>query len=107
MRLSRARSQALGGAVRESSAVAVVRRVFAIQAQDAVAADPGIRARADGIGPEEIRRAYEDERGIVRTWLMRGTLHTVPSEDPRVGPGAARTPADGGRRSSIPRAGPR
>lgn len=35
----RARTQALAGGVREASAAAVVRQVFAIQAQDATAAD--------------------------------------------------------------------
>jgi hypothetical protein len=60
-----------------------VRRVFAVQAQDAVAADLGIRVRGQNLSAEAIRAAYEDERSIVRGWFMRGTLHTIPSEDAR------------------------
>ncbi|MEU4863420.1 crosslink repair DNA glycosylase YcaQ family protein [Kitasatospora aureofaciens] len=77
----RARAQALAGGLREVSAEAVVRRVFAVQAQDATAADLGIRVRGRDITAADIGAAYEDERSIVRGWYMRGTLHTIPSED--------------------------
>ena len=83
VRRMRARAQALADGVREDSAAAVVRRVFAIQAQDATAADLGIRARGRDITASAIRTAYEDERSIVRNWFMRGTLHTIPGEDAR------------------------
>lgn len=79
----RARAQALADGVREASAAAVVRRVFAIQAQDAMAADLGIRVRGRDITGAGIRAAYEDERSIVRGWFMRGTLHTIASSDAR------------------------
>ncbi|MEU1408008.1 winged helix DNA-binding domain-containing protein [Streptomyces sp. NPDC005728] len=83
LRRLRACAQALAGGAREDSAEAVVRRVFAIQAQDATAADLGIRVRGLDINVGAIRAAYEDERSIVRNWYMRGTLHTIPSEDAR------------------------
>ena len=83
LRRLRARAQAVGGAARESSAEAVVRRAFAIQAQDAAAADLGIRVRGLDITGQAIRLAYEQERSIVRGWYMRGTLHTIPSDDAR------------------------
>ncbi|MFI0898069.1 winged helix DNA-binding domain-containing protein [Streptomyces sp. NPDC020983] len=79
----RARAQAVGGGVREGSPAGVVRRVFAVQAQDAVAAALGIRVRGRGITAEAVRAAYEDERSIVRGWFLRGTLHTVPAADAR------------------------
>ncbi len=82
-RRARARAQALADGVREASAEAVVRRVFAIQAQDAVAAGLGIRARGQDITTEDIRVAHEDERSILRGWFMRGTLHIIPSSDAR------------------------
>ncbi|MFF9164224.1 winged helix DNA-binding domain-containing protein [Streptomyces longwoodensis] len=63
--------------------MAVVRRVFAIQAQDTTAADLGIRVRGRDITAQAIRTAYEKERSIVRNWYMRGTLHTIPSDDAR------------------------
>ncbi|MGV9312370.1 winged helix DNA-binding domain-containing protein [Streptomyces sp. NPDC003691] len=81
VRRLRAGAQALADGVREASAEAVVRRVFAIQAQEATAADLGIRVRGRNITARAIRAAYEDERSIVRNWYMRGTLHTIPGED--------------------------
>lgn len=83
VRRLRAQAQALAGGAREASAEAVVRRVFAIQAQDTTAADLGIRVRGLDITAGAIRAAYEDERSIVRNWYMRGTLHTILSEDAR------------------------
>ncbi|MEW1548798.1 winged helix DNA-binding domain-containing protein [Streptomyces tsukubensis] len=83
VRRLRAGAQALAGGAREASAEAVVRRVFAVQAQDSTAADLGIRVRGRDITAQAIRTAYEDERSIVRNWYMRGTLHTVPSDDAR------------------------
>jgi hypothetical protein len=83
VRRLRATAQALAGGVREATAEAVVRRVFAVQAQDATAADLGVRVRGHSISRDAVRTAYEDERSIVRGWYLRGTLHTVPSEDAR------------------------
>ncbi|MER6472443.1 winged helix DNA-binding domain-containing protein [Streptomyces collinus] len=83
VRRRRAWAQALAGGVREASPEAVVRRVCALQAQDALAADLGIRARGRNITAAAVRAAYEDERSIVRGWYLRGTLHTVCSEDAR------------------------
>ncbi|MEU8524967.1 winged helix DNA-binding domain-containing protein [Streptomyces sp. NPDC048629] len=83
VRYLRAWAQAIGGGVREDDAAAVVRRVFAVQAQDATAARLGIRARSRAVDGEAVRVAYEDDRSIVRGWFMRGTLHTVPAPDVR------------------------
>ncbi|GAB3904252.1 winged helix DNA-binding domain-containing protein [Kibdelosporangium lantanae] len=81
VRLLRATAQAIAGGVREPTAEAVVRRVFAIQAQDAAAAELGIRVRGRDVSAEDVRAAYEDDRSIVRNWYLRGTLQTIPSED--------------------------
>ncbi|MFE4335940.1 DNA glycosylase AlkZ-like family protein [Streptomyces sp. NPDC056831] len=87
LRRLRAHAQALAGGAREASAEAVVRRVFAIQAQDATAADLGIRVRGRDITAQAIRTAYEKERSIVRNWYMRGTpagrAGAVPPDPPR------------------------
>jgi hypothetical protein len=58
VRRLRAHAQALAGGAREASAEAVIRRVFAIQAQDATAADLGIRVRGRDITARAIRTAY-------------------------------------------------
>jgi hypothetical protein len=42
-----------------------------------------MRARSTGLSAARVNRALTDERSIVRTWLMRGTLHVVASEDVR------------------------
>lgn len=79
----RARAQLLAGGRRGDTAADVLRRVFAIQAQDATAAALGIRARGRDLGAQAIRTAYEGDASIVRNWFMRGTLHTIPAEDVR------------------------
>jgi hypothetical protein len=35
----------------------------------------------EGVTPEEIRDALWEERSLVRTWAMRGTLHVLTAED--------------------------
>ena len=59
----------------------VVRDVCGVQAQDAAAAALSIRARRAGLVAADVERALAEERSIVRTWCMRGTLHLVAAED--------------------------
>jgi hypothetical protein len=54
-----------------------------LQAQDNLAARLGIRARASGVTDADVARAIETQRTIVRTWLMRGTIHLVAAADLR------------------------
>ena len=51
-----------------------------IQAQDARAAALAVRARTTGLTMADVERARVEERAIVRTWAMRGTLHLVATE---------------------------
>lgn len=78
----RSRGQAIGGGVRLGSVSEIMGQVFALQSQDPSAAALGMRARGRGLTMRQVRRAAE-ERDIVRGWLMRGTLHTVPGADYR------------------------
>jgi hypothetical protein len=57
--------------------------VLGLQAQLLGAAALGMRARGSGLTAASIDRALNDDRSIVRTWLMRGTLHVVAAEDVR------------------------
>jgi uncharacterized protein YcaQ len=59
----------------------VVRRLLAVQAQDGRAARLAIRARSVGLGAADVDRALSEERSLLITWLCRGTLHLVTSED--------------------------
>jgi hypothetical protein len=47
------------------------------------AAALGIRVRGSGLRRADVTSALVDERSIVRTWLMRGTLHLVAADDTR------------------------
>lgn len=66
-----------------TSPVEAAARTTAVQAQDNLAARLGIRARAAGVTDADVLRALNDERSIVRTWLMRGTIHLVAAADLR------------------------
>ncbi len=61
--------------------VAVVNRLLAVQGQDPRGARLAIRARSQGTTAAEVDRLLTDERSLLITWLNRGTLHLVRSED--------------------------
>ena len=61
--------------------VAVAERVFAVQGQDPTGFRLAIRARTKGVTAADVDRALTDDRSLVITWLNRGTLHLVRSED--------------------------
>lgn len=67
---------------RAGDAVAAVRRVVGVQAQDARATRMQVRART--VGVTGVRVDQEVAKGrLVATWAMRGTLHLLPEEDVR------------------------
>jgi hypothetical protein len=61
----------------------ILRQVVGLQAQVLSAAALGMRVRSTGLHARDVDRALNDERSIVRSWLMRGTLHVVAAEDLR------------------------
>jgi hypothetical protein len=61
--------------------VAVAERLLAIQAQDPRGARLAIRARTQGVSAAHIERELTEHRTLVTSWLNRGTLHLVRSED--------------------------
>ncbi len=63
------------------SALEATRLTTAVQAQDAAASHLGLRARAGGLTEADVLRAVAGERTVVRTWLLRSTIHLVPSSD--------------------------
>src|SRR5258707_176454 len=80
VRLMRMRSQRLSGP-RATDVPALLRQVGALQAQDTQASRLAVRPRSDGLDAQAVRRACNEERSVVRTWAMRGTLHMVPAQD--------------------------
>jgi hypothetical protein len=73
-------AQLLAGSA-ASDPLAVAERLLAIQGQDPRGARLAIRARSAGVSAAAIDRALTEERSLLITWLNRGTLHLIRSED--------------------------
>jgi hypothetical protein len=63
------------------AATEVVRRLAGVQAQVASAAELAVAVRQATWRPEELQRALWEDRTLVKTWAMRGTLHLLPADD--------------------------
>jgi hypothetical protein len=77
---ARLTAQGLSGAPAREP-VAVTERLLAIQGQDPRGARLAIRARSAGLSTADVDRALTSDRSLLITWLNRGTLHLVRSED--------------------------
>ncbi|MDL4815845.1 winged helix DNA-binding domain-containing protein [Actinomadura opuntiae] len=64
-----------------ASAVDIARRLAGVQAQVASAAGLAVAVRQASPDPGEVTRAVLDERTLVKTWAMRGTLHLLPVDE--------------------------
>ncbi|MBA2298635.1 MAG: winged helix DNA-binding domain-containing protein, partial [Actinobacteria bacterium] len=60
---------------------AVAERLLAVQGQDPRGARLALRARTSGLSAADVERALTLDRSLLITWLNRGTLHLVRSED--------------------------
>jgi hypothetical protein len=79
LRRRRLRSQLLSGPPADSPE-AVVDHLLAVQAQDGRGFRLAVRSRSRGLTAGDVDAALDDGRLLV-TWLNRGTLHLVRSED--------------------------
>ena len=59
----------------------VVRRICGLHAQVQASAELTLWARVDGLDPGAVKQALWADRGLVRTWAMRGTLHLLPADE--------------------------
>jgi hypothetical protein len=59
----------------------VAERLLAVQGQDPRGARLAIRARTSGLTAADVDRALSEDRSLLITWLNRGTLHLIRSED--------------------------
>ena len=73
-------AQALAGEPLRSPE-AVAERLLAVQGQDPRGARLSVRARTSGLTAADVDRALSEDRSLLITWLNRGTLHLVRSED--------------------------
>jgi len=80
VRRARMRAQLLTGR-RPRSAAEVVGALGGLQALDTPASRLAVRPRSAGLDAEAVRRACDQDRSVVRTWVMRGTLHMVAAGD--------------------------
>ena len=80
-------SQGLDGAIDPQNSanpvLDIVRSTGGIQAQDMNVAPLQVRVRSFGLTSSDVIRALSADRSIVRTWVMRGTLHLIPAADHR------------------------
>ncbi len=77
---TRLAAQLLSGAP-AGTCVDVVERLLAVQAQDPRGARLAVRARTSGLLAADVDRCLTVERSLLISWLNRGTLHLVRSED--------------------------
>jgi hypothetical protein len=63
------------------SAEQVATRLLAIQAQDPRGARLTVRARSAGLSASDVDAGLTQRRSLIVTWLNRGTLHLVRTED--------------------------
>lgn len=68
------------GAPATGGPVRLARRVCGVHAQLGSAAEAALWRRG-GIGADEVRRAVAEDRTLVKTWAVRGTLHLLPAAD--------------------------
>jgi hypothetical protein len=61
--------------------IEVTARLYGIHAQVMSAAELGLGARTDGLTPQDVQAALWQDRTLVKTWAMRGTLHLLAADD--------------------------
>lgn len=61
--------------------LAIASRLCGLHAQVMSSAELTIWARVEGVKRGEVHRALWDQRTLLKTWAMRGTLHLLPSSE--------------------------
>jgi Winged helix DNA-binding domain len=81
-RLLRLRAQRLDQRrAQPAGAAEVVRQLCGVHAQIPSTSALAVRPRASGLRAADVERARLEERTLVRTWSMRGTLHLMAADD--------------------------
>ena len=71
----------LDARARAGSLLEVAGALFGVHAQLASSAELALWARIEGVRRADVRAAVEEQRSLVKTWAMRGTLHLLRPED--------------------------
>jgi hypothetical protein len=61
--------------------LAVAARIAGLHAQVMSSAELTLWARVDGLPRDAVRSALWEQRSLVKTWAMRGTLHLLPAAE--------------------------
>ena len=59
----------------------IARSIAGAQAQDVYAGPQTFRSRSRKLTAADITRARVEERSLLRTWVMRTTVHLIPTDD--------------------------
>ncbi|WP_267643915.1 DNA glycosylase AlkZ-like family protein [Haloarchaeobius amylolyticus] len=81
VRRARLRSQSLVPEAAAQRVEQVTENVCGLQAQQPLSAALGVRARSSGLTLTAVERARIEERTVLRTWCVRGTMHLVSTND--------------------------
>lgn len=81
LRRHRAAAQLLHRPISIRDPVAVARATAGIQAQDPFAARLSFRSRSRRLSAPDVDRARTSDRSLLRTWVMRMTMHLIATED--------------------------
>jgi hypothetical protein len=81
VRAWRMEQQCLAPRLRRHNFIRAVERVLGVQAQVMSAAELSVGVRADGLKRADVQGALWQDRTLVQTWAMRGTIHLFAAED--------------------------
>src|SRR5689334_20323928 len=77
----RLEQQCLAPRLGQPDFIKAAERVLGVQAQVMSAAELAIGAQVDGLTRSDVQRALWQDRTLVKTWAMRGTIHLFAAED--------------------------
>jgi hypothetical protein len=55
--------------------------IAGVHAQVLSSAELTLWARVEALAPDSVRRALWEDRSLIKTWAMRGTLHLLPAAE--------------------------
>ncbi|MGA8219104.1 MAG: winged helix DNA-binding domain-containing protein [Solirubrobacterales bacterium] len=77
----RAATQLLHRPASSKDPAEIARAIAGAQAQDVYAGPLTFRSRSGKLTAADISRARTEQRSLLRTWVMRTTIHLIPTED--------------------------
>jgi len=81
LRMLRLKAQCLLPRAQTTALVDVVKALVGVQAQLPSAMELALRARVAGLTLDEVNRCRVEERAVVRTWCMRGSMHLLAADE--------------------------